>query len=192
MTDPRALAVLRRATEMADWQPRQSPNPNAAQGALLIGRGVAYARYKQAENYVALTAEVAVDKNTGKITVRRITCAHDCGLVVNPNALRNQIEGCIIQTTSRAIYEEVKFDQSRVTSVDWITYPILRFPEAPRVDVALIEHPELPLYGAGEAATAPIAAVIANAVFDASGIRLRTAPFTPVRVKAAMAAQLKA
>ena len=192
MTDPRALAVLRRATEMADWQPRTSPNPNATVGALLIGRGVAYARYKQAENYVALTAEVAVDKNTGKITVRRITCAHDCGLVVNPNALRNQIEGCIIQTTSRAIYEEVKFDQSRVTSVDWITYPILRFPEAPRVDVALIEHPELPLYGAGEAATAPIAAVIANAVFDASGIRLRTAPFTPARVKAAMAAQLKA
>ena len=192
MTDPRAVAVLRRATEMADWQPRTSPNPKAAQGSLLIGRGVAYARYKQAENYVALTAEVAVDKNTGKITVRRITCAHDCGLVINPNALRNQIEGCIIQTTSRTLWEEVKFDQSKVTSVDWISYPILRFPEAPRVDVSLIEHPELPLYGAGEAAAAPVGAVIANAVFDATGIRLRTAPLTPARVKAAMAAQLKA
>jgi len=186
MTDPRAVAVLRRAAEMADWQPRPSPNPTASQGTLLVGRGVAYVRYKQAENYVALTADVAVDKNTGRITVRRITCAHDCGLVINPDALRNQIEGCIIQTASRAIYEEVKFDRSRVTSVDWISYPILRFSQAPRVEVTLLDHPELPLYGAGEAATAPVAAVIANAVFDAAGIRLRTAPFTPARVKAAM------
>jgi nicotinate dehydrogenase subunit B len=187
LTDQRAIAVLKRATEMADWQPRKSPNVSSAQGSIVIGRGVAYTRYKQAENYVALTAEVAVDRTSGKITVRRVTCAHDCGLVVNPNALRNQIEGCIVQTISRTLYEEVKFDRSHVTTIDWVSYPILRFPEAPRVDVALIEHPELPLYGAGEAATAPVAAVIANAVFDATGIRLRTAPFTPGRVKAAMA-----
>lgn len=187
MTDQRAIAVLKRATEMADWQPRKSPKATTAQGNILTGRGVAYARYKQAENYVALTMDVTVDRSTGKVVVKRVTCAHDCGLVVNPNALRNQIEGCIIQTISRTLYEEVKFDRSRITTVDWLTYPILRFPEMPRVDVSLLEHPELPLYGAGEAATAPIAAVLANAIFDASGIRMRTAPFTPQRVKAAMA-----
>jgi CO/xanthine dehydrogenase Mo-binding subunit len=145
-------------------------------------------RYKQAENYVAIAMEVSVDRSTGKISVRRVTCAHDCGLVVNPDSLRNQIEGCILQTLSRALHEEVKFDQSRVTSVDWASYPILTFPEVPPVNVALIDRPELPLMGAGEAATAPVAAALANAVFDATGVRLRSVPFTPERVKAALAA----
>jgi len=144
-------------------------------------------RYKQAENYVAMAMEVAVDPATGRITVRRVVCAHDCGLVVNPDALKNQIEGCIVQTLSRALHEEVTFDRSRVTSVDWASYPILRFPEAPRVDVILIDRPDQPLLGAGEAATAPVAAALANAVFDATGVRLRTVPFTAERVKAALA-----
>jgi len=144
-------------------------------------------RYKQAENYVAMAMEVAVDPATGRITVRRVVCAHDCGLVVNPDALKNQIEGCIVQTLSRALHEEVTFDRSRVTSVDWASYPILRFPEAPQVDVILIDRPDQPLLGAGEAATAPVAAALANAVFDATGVRLRTVPFTAERVKAALA-----
>jgi CO/xanthine dehydrogenase Mo-binding subunit len=153
----------------------------------LVGRGIAYMRYKQMENYVAMAMEVAVNPTTGQIQVRRVTCSHDCGLVVNPDGLRNQVEGCIVQTLSRALHEEVKFDRSRVTSVDWTTYPILRFPEAPAVDVILIDRPNEPLVGAGEAATAPVAAALANAVFDATGVRLRTVPFTPARVKAALA-----
>jgi CO/xanthine dehydrogenase Mo-binding subunit len=187
LTDPRGIDVLKRATEMIGWQARPSPNPRSAQGNLLTGRGVAYMRYKQAENYVAMAMEVAVDRTSGRINVRRITCAHDCGLVVNPDGLRNQIEGCIMQTLSRTLHEEVKFDRSRVTSVDWASYPILTFPEAPPIEVALLDRPELPPLGAGEAATAPVAAALANAIFDATGVRLRTVPFTLQRVKAALA-----
>jgi CO/xanthine dehydrogenase Mo-binding subunit len=144
-------------------------------------------RYKQAENYVAMAMEVVVEPSSGRITVRRITCAHDCGLVVNPDALRNQVEGCIVQTLSRTLHEEVTFDRSRVTSVDWVSYPILKFTEVPAVDVILIDRPDQPLLGAGEAATAPVAGALANAIFDATGARLRTVPFTPERVKAALA-----
>jgi CO/xanthine dehydrogenase Mo-binding subunit len=186
LADPRAIEVLKRAAEMIGWQSRPSPNPRAAQGDLMAGRGVAYVRYKQAENYVAMAMEVAVDRASGKISVRRVTCAHDCGLVVNPDSLRNQIEGSILQTLSRALHEEVRFDRSRVTSVDWASYPILTFPEMPAIEVALIDRPTLPPLGAGEASTAPVAAALANAIFDATGVRLRTVPFTPARVKAAL------
>ena len=155
---------------------------------MLVGRGIAYVRYKQTENYVAMAMEVGVDPATGRIDVKRVACAHDCGLIVNPDALKNQIEGCIVQTISRTLHEEVTFDRSRVTSVDWASYPILRFPEAPQVDVVLIDRPDQPLLGAGEAATAPVAAALANAIFDAAGVRLRTVPFTPQRMKAALAA----
>src|SRR6266852_3506950 len=134
LSDPRAIEVLKRTAEMIGWQPRPSPNPQRAQGNLLVGRGMAYARYKQAENYVAIAMEVAVDRSSGEIRVRRVTCAHDGGLVVNPNGLKNQIEGSILQTLSRALHEEVKFDHSRVTSVDWASYPILSFPEVPPVE----------------------------------------------------------
>jgi len=187
LTDPRAIEVLKRASGMMDWQTRLSPNPYAAEGDLLVGRGIAYARYKQAENYVAIGITVAVNKAMGKIAVRRIVCAHDCGLVVNPDGLRNQVEGNVLQTLSRTLHEEVTFDQSHVTSVNWASYPILTFPEAPAVQVALIDRPEQPSYGAGEASSAPVAAALANAIFDAAGIRLRTVPFTAERVKAAFA-----
>lgn len=186
LSDPRAIDVLKRAAEMIGWQARPSPNPRAAQGGLLTGRGVAYVRYKQAENYVATAMEVAVDRASGRIAVRRVTCAHDCGLVVNPDGLRNQIEGSIVQTLSRALHEEVKFDSSHVTSVNWESYPILTFPELPRIEVALLDRPMLPPLGAGEAATAPVAAALGNAIFDATGVRLRSVPFTPERVKAAL------
>jgi CO/xanthine dehydrogenase Mo-binding subunit len=186
LTDQRAIDVLKRVAEMIGWQSRPSPNPRRAEGNLLIGRGVGLVHYKQAENYVAVAAEVAVDQASGRINVRRVTCAHDCGLVINPDGLRNQIEGCIVQTLSRALHEEVKFDRSHVTSVDWASYPILTFPEVPSVEVALLDRPALPPFGAGEAATAPVAAALANAIFDATGIRLRSVPFTPERVRAAL------
>lgn len=187
LTDPRALEVIKAAAQSFEWQTRPAPNPRSRQGALLVGRGFAYMRYKQAENYIATAMEVAVDSTTGRVSVRRVACAHDCGLVVNPDALRNQIEGCIVQTLSRALHEEVTFDRARVTSVDWATYPVLRMPEVPRVDVVLINRPDKPILGAGEAATTPVAAALSNAIFDATGVRLRTVPFRPDRLKSALA-----
>jgi len=191
LTDPRAIEAIRRTAQAVGWKARRSPNPRTGEGGVFEGRGIAYMRYKQAENYVAIAMEVAVRPASGRIDVRRVVCAHDCGLIVNPDALKNQVEGCIVQTLSRALHEEVTFDRSRVTSVDWASYPILRFPEAPQVDVILIDRPDQPLLGAGEAATAPVAAALANAVFDATGVRLRTVPFTQERVKAALSVDRK-
>jgi nicotinate dehydrogenase subunit B len=188
LTDAHAIEVIQRATQMIGWQARPSPNPRAAQGAPLVGRGMAYIRYKQAENYIAIAMEVAVDRPTGKISVRRVTCAHDCGLIINPDGLRNQIEGSIMQTLSRALHEEITFDRSRVTSVDWASYPLLRFPDVPTIDVALINRPDQPALGAGEASSVPVAAALANAIFDATGVRLRRAPLTSERMKAALTA----
>jgi nicotinate dehydrogenase subunit B len=186
LSDPRAIEVLKRAADMLGWQHRSSPNPAAAKNGLLTGRGVSYIRYRGNENYVATAMEVALDPATGRISVQRVVCAHDCGLVVNPDALKNQIEGSIIQTLSKMLYEEVKLDRSRVTSTDWATYPVLRFMDAPAIEVALIDRPAMPLYGAGEASMPPVGGALANAVFDAAGIRLRTVPFTPERVKEAL------
>jgi CO/xanthine dehydrogenase Mo-binding subunit len=186
LTDPRALAVIDRTAAMISWQPRPSPAPQGRQRGALRGRGVAYMRYKQAENYVAIAMEVSVDAASGRITVQRIACAHDCGLIMNPDGLRNQVEGNILHTLSRTLHEEVVFAEGRVTSVDWAGYPILRFAEAPAIEVALINHPDQPPNGAGEAACAPVAAALANAVFDATGVRLRSVPFAPARVRAAM------
>ena len=186
LRDPRALAVLERASTAFRWKPRPSPN-REPQGEWATGRGLAYVRYKMAENYIATFIEVAVQRATGRIDVKRVVCAHDCGLVVNPDALRHQIEGGIVQGLSRALHEEVQFDESHVTSLDWASYPILRFSEVPPIEVILIERPEEPLWGGGEASTVPVAAALANAFFDATGIRLRRVPFTAERVQLALA-----
>jgi nicotinate dehydrogenase subunit B len=187
LTDPRAVDVIRRAAEMIGWQPRPSPSPaSTGQESALTGRGFSYVRYKQTENYIAMAMQVTVDRTSGKIQVHRVACAHDCGLIINPDSLRNQIEGSIIQTLSRAMHEEVTFNRSRVTSIDWATYPILTFPEMPAIEVSLIDRRNLPPLGAGEAATAPVAAALGNAIFDATGLRLRAAPFTPARVRAGL------
>jgi nicotinate dehydrogenase subunit B len=186
LRDPRALAVLERASTAFGWTPRPSPNPEST-GEWATGRGLAYVRYKMAENYLATFVEVAVQRATGRIDVKRVVCAHDCGLVVNPDALRHQIEGGIVQGLSRALHEEVQFDESHVTSVDWASYPILRFSEVPSIEVILIERPEETLWGGGEASTVPVAAALANAFFDATGIRLRRVPFTAERVTLALA-----
>jgi CO/xanthine dehydrogenase Mo-binding subunit len=186
LTDPRAIEVIRRTADRFKWETRVSPRRQRQGAGPLVGRGLAYMRYKQAENYVAMAMEVGVDAQSGRIAVSRVVCAHDCGLVVNPDALTNQIEGCIVQTLSRSLHEAVTFDRARVTSVDWASYPILRATESPAIDVILIDRRDQPLLGAGEAATAPVAAALANAVFDATGVRLRSVPFTPDRVKAAL------
>ena len=143
--------------------------------------------YDSACRWPAKGRPVAVDRTSGKVRVTRVVCAYEAGLMINPDAVRAQVEGNIIQAVSRTLNEEVLFDTAGVTSVDWSSYPILRFPEVPQVDVALINRPELPPVGAGEAASAPVAAVLANAIFDATGVRLRTVPFTPARVESALA-----
>ncbi len=193
LSDRRALEVIERAAAAFRWDPRPSPNPaptspkSSMKGEWMTGRGLAYVRYKMAENYIATFIEVAVHRPTGRVDVRRVVCAHDCGLVVNPDALRNQIEGGIVQGLSRALHEEVQFDASRVTSVDWASYPILRFPEVPSIEVILIERPEETLWGGGEASTVPVAAALGNAIFDATGIRFRRVPLTAERIRTALA-----
>jgi CO/xanthine dehydrogenase Mo-binding subunit len=128
-----------------------------------------------------------VNKATGQVAMKRIVCSHDCGLMINPDGVKNQVEGNVIQGVSRALFEEVTFDSNgAVTSLDWATYPILRFPDLPELEVVLINRPEEAPLGAGEGATIPPAAAIANAIFDAVGVRLREGPFTPKRVLAAM------
>jgi len=133
-------------------------------------------------------AEVEVHPSTGQVWAKRFVVAHDCGLIINPDGLKRTIEGNIIQALSRALREEVQFDRNNVTSIDWNTYPIALTTDAPEaIDVVLINRPEVAPTGAGEPSTRQVAAAIANAIFDATGTRLRTIPFTPERVKAALA-----
>jgi nicotinate dehydrogenase subunit B len=182
--DPRDIAVIKAAAEKASWQSRPSPRKDQI-GDKVSGRGIAYAQ--RGATRVAVIAEVDVDRSTGKIWARKFTVAHDCGQIINPNGLRHSVENNVVQATSRTLWEEVKFDQNNVTSVDWLTYPILDVTEAPaQIDVVLIDHPEIAPSGAGEASTRPVAAAIANAIFDATGVRIRRVPFSPVNVKSAL------
>ncbi len=185
LQDKRGIDVIKRAAALMNWQARPSPGPNRS-AAVALGRGFAYVHYKHNESYVAMGMEVAVERSSGRIKVERVACAFDCGQIINPDGARGQVEGSILQTLSRALMEEVRFDRSRVTSVDWSSYPILRFPDVPKLDIALIDRPNEPPVGAGEAACTTVAAALANAVFDATGSRLRTVPFTPERVKATL------
>ena len=152
------------------------------------GRGHAFARYENDQAIVACIAEVQVERASGIVRVKRIVVAHDCGLSINPDGVKNQIEGNVVQALSRALKEEVQFDELRITSVDWKTYPILVFSEVPEIEIVLINRTDQPAMGAGEPATVTTAAAVANAVFDATGIRLRQLPFTPERVRAALVA----
>jgi CO/xanthine dehydrogenase Mo-binding subunit len=182
----RDIAVVKAAAEKAGWTPRPSPRRDQPSSGNAVGRGIAYSQ--RSGTIVAVVADVEIDRRTGKIWVRKFTVAHDCGQIINPEGLRLTIEGNIIQGISRSLWEEVAFDRNSVTSVDWLTYPILDMTEAPEsIETVLIDHPEIAPSGAGEPSTRPVAAAIANAIFDATGVRLRRVPFTPDRVKAAMA-----
>jgi len=177
LTDARAIAVVRGAARLAKWTPRVSGSARSATGSVAKGRGFGYTQYDGSEAYVAAVVDVDVDRSSRTVRVTRVCVAHDCGLIVNPDGLRNQIEGNVVQAISRTLKEQVSFDQSRVTSVDWRSYPILTFAEMPEaIDIELIDHPELASVGAGEAATSPIPGAIANAIFDAMGKRLRDVP----------------
>jgi CO/xanthine dehydrogenase Mo-binding subunit len=181
--EPRGADCLRAAADKAQWQRRPSPRP-AESGNIARGRGVALAR--RAGTYAAAVAEVEVNRTTGKVAVKRVVCSHDCGLIVNPDGVKNQIEGNVLQGVSRALFEEVTFDANGVTSLDWNSYPILTFSDVPELEIVLINRPEMPSLGAGEPSIIPVPAAIANAIFDATGARLREAPFTPQRVLAAL------
>ena len=182
--DPRGIAVLRAAAHMAKWDTRPSPGRDQS-GPIARGRGIAYVKYENVRTYCAGVAEVEVNKQTGAIRCTRFFVAHDCGQIINPDGVRAQIEGQIIQTVSRTLKEELKWDRSRVTSVDWASYPILRFPEVPEVHMELINRPGDPPWGVGEPAACLPAPAISNAVFDAVGVRLRSVPYTPAVVLAA-------
>jgi nicotinate dehydrogenase subunit B len=179
--EPRDIAVIKAAADKAGWQNRPSPRRDQT-GNKVSGRGIAYSQRNGTR--VAVVAEVDIDRSTGKIWARKFTVAHDCGQIINPDGLRHTIEGNVVQGVSRTLWEEVKFDDKNVASIDWMTYPILDITETPeRIDVVLINHPELAPTGAGEPSIRPVAAAIANAIFDATGVRLRRVPFSPDRVK---------
>jgi CO/xanthine dehydrogenase Mo-binding subunit len=194
--EPRAKAVLDAVAEKAKWQKRGAPQGSLSAGVALgpaaappardgvaTGRGVALG--VRNGTYVATVADVQVDTRTGAVRVTRFVCAHDCGLVINPDGLTRTIEANLMQSISRTLKEETTFDRSRVTSVDWATYGIVRASDVPdAVDVVLVNRPDLPPGGAGEPSSRAIAAAIGNAIFDATGARMRRVPFTPARVLA--------
>jgi len=148
--------------------------------------GCSYVKYELVRTYIGGVAEVEVDRTTGEIRVSNFYIVHDCGQIINPNGVKAQIEGCIIQTVSHTLKEELSFDRSMVTSLDWASYPILTFLEVPDIEVELIDRPTEKPWGAGEPTTALVSSSISNAVFDATGVRLRSVPFKPEKVRAAL------
>ncbi|MFO1115348.1 MAG: molybdopterin cofactor-binding domain-containing protein [Beijerinckiaceae bacterium] len=186
LDNPRGLDVIRKCAAMMNWTPRTARSKAA--GDIARGRGFSYVHYKHNETFVAMGMDVAVNRRTGQIAVEKVWCAHDCGQIINPDGVRAQVEGSIIQTLSRTLLEEVKFDRTRVTSANWTSYPILRFDQVPKIEIELLDRPNDPPLGAGEAACSCVPAAVGNGVFDALGVRLRTIPMVPQRVLAALTA----
>lgn len=185
LTDEREIAVLRAVAELSNWQNRPSPAAGRS-GNVLRGRGVAI--NSGFGGYVATICEVEVDRTSGRVWPRRFFVAHDCGVIINPQGLKATIEGNVVQGVSRTLFEEVRFDERNVRSVDWLTYPILEVMDAPEsIEIVTINRPELPAGGAGEPAHVTIPAAIGNAVFDATGVRFRRLPLTPERIRAGLA-----
>jgi nicotinate dehydrogenase subunit B len=174
LTDERARAVIEAAVEKAG---------SRLEGQ---GRGIAFARYKNRQSYVAVVVDLRVNRDSGHIRLERAVIAADAGQIVNPDGVSNQLEGAFVQSASWTLKEQVAFDPQGVISVDWHSYPILRFRDAPEIETVLLNRPGQPYLGLGEGAQGPIPAAIANAVFDATGVRLRRVPFTPERVKSAL------
>jgi nicotinate dehydrogenase subunit B len=192
LDDARAIALIRSVAARAQWEARTGARRREARAGVARGQGFAYARYIHgkfpgtAAAWSAWVAEVEVDLATGALSVTRVVVGQDSGLVINPAGVQHQIHGNVIQSVSRAIKEQVQFDRQAVTSREWGAYPILTFPEVPVIQVVMVPRPDDPPLGAGESASVPSAAAIANAIFDATGVRLREPPFTPERVRAAL------
>ncbi|WP_329909295.1 xanthine dehydrogenase family protein molybdopterin-binding subunit [Serratia quinivorans] len=199
LKDPRAVALINALKKQANWQQGPSHrNPAPDTQAWVSGRGFAYARYFHSKfpgfgaAWAAWVCDLSVNRHSGQIKLDKIFVAHDCGRIINPAGVRHQVHGNILQSASRVLKEFVTFDASAVTSLDWGGYPILRFDELPQVDVQLLDYPDEPPMGAGESASVPSAAAIANALFDALGVRLREVPFTPEQVLKALKQQASA
>lgn len=182
LKDERAIAVLREVAKLSSWQAKTAPAKSG------VGKGVAFVHYHNSAAYVAVALQVRVDAE-GRTRVQKVWVAHDCGLIVNPDGVKQQIEGNVIQTLSRALIEEVRYNRRGIDSLDWASYPIMRFSEVPDdIVISLINRPNMRAVGVGECTASPMMAAVANAIYDATGTRLRDVPFTPERLKARRAA----
>jgi CO/xanthine dehydrogenase Mo-binding subunit len=180
LEDERARAVIEAVAENAHWRKDKKARSDEK------GQGFAFAQYKNRQSYVAVIVDLSVNPASGQISLARATLAADSGQIVNPEAVSSQLEGVFVQAASWTLKEQVSFDRHGIISVDWHSYPILRFRDAPKIDVVLLNQPGQPYLGVGEGAQGPVPAAIANAIFDAVGIRLRKIPFTPARVQEAL------
>lgn len=192
LKDPRAVDLVKAVAQRAEWTPRPVWKQPLAEADIVRGRGFAYALYVHGPfpgkpaAWSAWIADVAVNKATGDVSVTRVVAGQDSGLMVNPDGVRHQIHGNVIQSTGRALMEEVSFDRNSVTSREWGAYPIIKFPDIPKIDVLMLPQQDQPPMGVGESASVPSAAAIANAIFDATGVRFRELPFTPERILAGL------
>ena len=185
LKDAMALQVFDAAVQAARWQPRPSRQPNARQ-SVVSGRGISFGEHGP-EKRATIVADVLVDRPSGRVQVTKIVIATACGRIINPQGLRHQVQGAVLQGISRTLFEAVKFDRSHVTSLDWQSYPVLTFQDVPDIETVLVDQRDVESAGAGELATVPVAAALGNAIFDATGVRLGQVPFTPERVKSALA-----
>jgi nicotinate dehydrogenase subunit B len=181
--DARDREVLRAVADLSGWQPRTGPRQGGQKGAVLAGRGIAMSRYGAGESRSAMVVDIEIERASGKVALKRVSIACDCGFVLNPDGLLNQVEGGLLQGLSRALHEQVRFNRKKVTSLDWNKYPILRFEELPEVRTRLIARRDVPWGSAGEAGTVAAAAALANAVFDATGKPPRRLPLVPAFVR---------
>jgi CO/xanthine dehydrogenase Mo-binding subunit len=187
LSDPRLIDVVKVAAKTANWDARPSPQPRNTKAGVVTGRGIACVAYERDNGFSAMVAEVEVNQDTGKVSVKQIVVANDSGPISNPDGLRNQIEGGALQGMSRALMEEVTWDDQKVTSFDWRTYHTLPLGfDVPKIEAVLVDRRDEAACGAGETAITVVAAAIGNAIFDATGARIRQVPFTPERVKAAL------
>lgn len=190
LADPRLIEVVRRAAQAATWDPRPSPGPGRRTSGVSTGRGASCVLYEGDNGYGALVAEVEVDQQSGAVRVTRFVVAQDCGPISNPDGLKGQTEGGLLQGMSRALGEEVTWNDEAITSIDWRTYHSLSLgSDMPTIESVLINRTEGKAMGAGETSITLVAAAMGNAIFDATGARVRQVPFTPDRVKAALAAR---
>jgi CO/xanthine dehydrogenase Mo-binding subunit len=183
LKDAMALQVLHAAAQKAGWQTRPSPQRQVRQ-SVMSGRGISFGEHGP-EKRAVIVAEVQVNRTSGSVRVSKMVIAVACGRIINPQGLRHQIQGAVLQGISRSLFEAVKFDGSHVTSLDWRSYPVLRFSDVPDIETVLVDQRDIESQGAGELATVPVAAALCNAIFDATGVRLRQVPFTPERIKSA-------